>query len=117
MTEIDIFGIPSHPAADVFPMLPDDELDDLATDIKANGLLMPLLVGRVDGQAVLVDGRNRREACRRAGITPSYTLLTDGEDLPARILSENVYRRHLTQGQKAIVIARLFVTNNELRAT
>lgn len=93
-------------------MLPDDELDELAADIRQHGLLMSLLVGRVDGQLVLVDGRNRREACRRAGITPHYTLLTDGEDLPARILSENVYRRHLTQGQKAIVVAKLFATNN-----
>jgi ParB-like chromosome segregation protein Spo0J len=78
-------------------MLPDDELEELAADIRANGLIMPLLVGRVDGQIVLVDGRNRREACRRAGITPSYTLLLDGEDLPARAISENIYRRHLTK--------------------
>ena len=27
-----------HPAAAVFPMMPDDELDRLAADIKANGL-------------------------------------------------------------------------------
>jgi ParB/RepB/Spo0J family partition protein len=112
MTDIDIFDIPPHPAADVFPMLDDDELEELAADIKANGLLMPLLVGQLNGQSVLVDGRNRREACRRAGITPNYTLLTDGEDLPTRILSENVYRRHLTQGQRAIVVAKLFATNN-----
>jgi hypothetical protein len=107
---MDIFDIPPHPAADVFPLLPDDELEELAADIRANGLLMPLLVGRVDGQTVLVDGRNRREACRRAGIIPNYTLLLDGEDLPARIVSENVYRRHLTKGQQAMVVAK--VTRN-----
>jgi ParB/RepB/Spo0J family partition protein len=92
-------------------MLPDDELDELTADIRANGLLMPLLVGRVNGQRVLVDGRNRREACRRAGIVPNYTLLSDGEDLSARILSENVYRRHLTKGQRAIVVATLLETS------
>ena len=32
-----------HPAADVFPMMSDEELDALAADIKANGLKVPLL--------------------------------------------------------------------------
>jgi hypothetical protein len=116
MTEIDIFGIPPHPAAEVFPMLPDDELDELATDIGANGLLMPLLVGRVDGQSVLVDGRNRREACRRVGITPNYTLLLDGEDLIGYILSANIHRRNLSKGQRAMAVARIcFETKRSVR--
>jgi ParB-like chromosome segregation protein Spo0J len=70
---MDIFDIPPHPAADVLPMLDDDEIEELAADIRANGLLMPLLVGQLDGQTVLVDGRNRREACRRLGIVPPIT--------------------------------------------
>jgi ParB-like chromosome segregation protein Spo0J len=60
-------------------MLDDDELEEMADDIKANGLIMPLLVGRLDGQSVLVDGRNRREACWRAGVVPDYVSL-DGAD-------------------------------------
>jgi ParB-like chromosome segregation protein Spo0J len=46
---IDIFDIPPHPAADVFPMLDDDELDELAADIAANGLQLPLVVHELDG--------------------------------------------------------------------
>lgn len=65
------------------------------------------LIAELDGQPVLVDGRNRREACRRAGITPGYTLLSDGEDLSARILCESVYRRHLTKGQRAMIVAKV----------
>src|SRR5919109_5289164 len=105
--EMNIFEIPSHPSADIFPMLEDDELDELAADIKANGLLMPLIVGELDGQPVLVDGRNRREACKRVGVIPRYTLLSDGEDLSARSISENVHRRHLTKGQRAMIVAKV----------
>jgi hypothetical protein len=104
---IDIFDIPPHPAADMFPMLPDDELEELAADIKANGLLMPLLVGQLNGQSVLVDGRNRREACRRAGIIPDHVLL-DGQDPRAYIVSANIRRRNLTKGQQAVLVAKIY---------
>jgi hypothetical protein len=67
---------------------------------------------RGDGEPMLIDGRNRREACRRAGIVPHYTLLTDEEDLLARIVSENVYRRHMTKSQRAMVVARVLETNH-----
>jgi hypothetical protein len=40
-----LFLYPPPPAAELFPMLPDDELEELAVDIRTHGLLMPLLVG------------------------------------------------------------------------
>ena len=91
--------------------LRDDELDELAADIKANGLLMPLIVSEIDGQPTLIDGRNRREACRRAGVVPDYILL-DGQDPIVYILSANINRRHLSKGQRAIVIARILERNH-----
>jgi hypothetical protein len=82
-------------------MLPDDELDELATDIRAHGLLMPLLVGQVDGQIVLVDGRNRREG----GKTPRNLELN----------GERVRQAHDTAKQAnvsaAIVMVRLLETS------
>jgi ParB-like chromosome segregation protein Spo0J len=33
-----------HPAAALLPMMGDDELADLAADIKANGLQQPIVV-------------------------------------------------------------------------
>jgi hypothetical protein len=49
----------------------------------------PLTVGQLDGQMMLIDGRNRREACRRAGIIPDHVLL-DGQDPVAYIISANI---------------------------
>lgn len=98
-----IFDLPVHPAADVFPMLSDDDLDDLIADIKTNGLLQPLIVKAGE----LVDGRNRREACRRAGVEPRVEEL-NGTDPIAYILAVNVNRRHLTKGQRAMAVARLY---------
>lgn len=69
----DNFGV--HPAADVFPMMPEEELDALAADIKANGLRTPISFFGVaeserkdDSEVSLADGRNRLEAMDRAGV-------------------------------------------------
>jgi hypothetical protein len=60
----------------------------LAAAIKANGLLNPIAL---DDQGVLIDGRNRLEACRRAGIQLTFQKL-NGVDPVAFILSSNVDR-------------------------
>ena len=54
----------------------------------------------------LVDG-NRREACRRAGGEPRVVDL-NGADARTNILSANIARRHLTKGQRAMAIAKLY---------
>lgn len=92
---------PVHPAADVFPMLSEDELADLAEDIRANGLHHPITL---DSDGVLIDGRNRLAACRLAGVEPTFDAL-NGHDPVAFILSENIRRRHLSAGQRAMAIA------------
>ena len=92
-----------HEAATVFPMLPEDELQDLAADIKANGLIHPIVL---DEEGALIDGRNRLAACRIAGVDPTYTSL-NGTDPVAYILSANVARRNLTKGQRAMAIAQM----------
>lgn len=103
----DIHTLPVLPAADVFPMMPDDELDELAADIKANGLREPLVLADVDGETVLVDGRNRRAACDRAGVEPDTRML-NGEDPTAYVLSANIHRRHMTKGQRAMAVAMVY---------
>lgn len=91
-----------HPAAAVFPMLTDDELADLAADIRANGLLHPIVL---DADGVLIDGRNRLAACKLAGVEPTFTEL-NGHDPVAFILSSNIHRRQMTKGQAAMAVVR-----------
>jgi ParB/RepB/Spo0J family partition protein len=86
-------------------MLDEEELEELAADIKANGLLIPLLVGPLNGEHVLIDGRNRREACRRVGVVPNYTVLSDWENPINYTISANIIRRHMTKGQRAMAVA------------
>src|SRR5205823_14140340 len=93
-----------HLAAQLLPMMSDEELDELAADIAKNGLQQPLVFL---GEALL-DGRNRvlailripdpvlraeimREALERAIV---YQHL---DDPFGYVLSANVHRRHLTR--------------------
>lgn len=93
-----------HPDAELYPMMPDEELEALAADIKMNGLRFPIAVAMVDGERTLIDGRNRLRACELAGVTPTFIEL-NGQDPKAYILAANVLRRHMPKGQKAMAVA------------
>ena len=96
-----------HPLADIFPMLGDDELDELAEDIKTNGLLHPI-VRTIDGKTI-VDGRNRYEACRRAEVAPRFDdRIRSDDEARALIVSANLKRRNLSKGQEAMLMAMMF---------
>ncbi|MFF9473252.1 plasmid replication/partition related protein [Streptomyces roseolus] len=90
-----------HPAADIFPMLSEDELLDLAESIKNEGIRKAIVL---DSDGVLLDGRNRLAACEIAGVEPRFTTYA-GDNPRAFILSSNVYRRHLSKGQQAMITA------------
>ncbi len=92
-----------HPAAEIFPLMPEAALDELAEDIKANGLLHPIV--KHNGQ--VIDGRNRLAACQRAGVKPTFVDWTGTGSVVAWILSTNLHRRHLTDQQRAMVAGRV----------
>jgi N6-adenosine-specific RNA methylase IME4/ParB-like chromosome segregation protein Spo0J len=93
----------SHPAAELFPLLPAPELADLAADIKAHGLRDPIVT--LDG--AILDGRNRFAACELAGVEPRFTEgPPEAAASPAAyVLSTNLHRRHLTDARRALVAA------------
>ncbi len=96
-----------HPAANIFPMLDEDALADLAEDIAMHGLREPVYLFR-DPQMgeVLLDGRNRLAACEMLGIEPA-TRFFEGPDPLEFVLSQNLHRRHLSAGQRAAIAEQM----------
>lgn len=92
-------------AANIFPLMPDGELNVLAEDIKAHGLREPIWR---DGQGVIVDGRNRWIACQMVGVD-CKALKYEGssKEMLAFILSHNLHRRHLNESQRGIVAGKI----------
>ena len=93
---------PIHPAATIFPMLPEPQLRELAEDIRINGQRDPVILWR--GQ--LLDGRNRWMACDRAGVEPKIERRDNITDPVAFVVSVNIHRRHLDESQRAMAAAR-----------
>lgn len=92
----------AHPIANVWPMLDDDKLDELAEDIRQQGQLQPIWT--FDG--MILDGRNRFEACRRAEIKP-IIMEYKGDEPTAFAVSLNDRRRHMGKSALAAVAAEL----------
>lgn len=97
-------ALTNHPYADLFPMMTPAELDALAEDIAANGLMQPIVLYK--GQ--VLDGRNRRLACKKAGIENPPCVEHEGDEASALalVISLNAQRRDLTAGQRAMVAAK-----------
>lgn len=95
-----------HPVANLFPLLNDDDLNELTESIKANGQREPITL-HPDGR--IIDGRNRYLACRKLNMQPktvTYTGMGDTAALIAYVTDTNLHRRHLTSSQKAMVAAK-----------
>src|SRR5579859_1577210 len=91
-----------HPAAALFPLLPEPELAALADDIRDNGLVHPI----VRHEGMVLDGRNRLAACRRAGVEPRFVEWPGSGSPTLWVLSVNLHRRHLTESQRALIAAK-----------
>jgi hypothetical protein len=102
-----------HPAAEMFPMMDDAELDELAADIERNGLYEA--IAYQNGE--LLDGRNRLAAIYRIkdekrrtyllGVVASSKRALEVQDPVAYVVSANLRRRHLTPKQKRDITAAL----------
>lgn len=91
-----------HPIADVWPMMAEDKLHELADDIRKNGQLVPVWL--YEGK--ILDGRNRWAACKIAGVEPKTKEYT-GDEPTAFAVSLNDRRRHMGKSALAAVAAEL----------
>ena len=87
-----------HPVANLFPLLTGAAFQELAADIKKNGLREPILL---DPEGRIIDGRNRYRACNLAGVKPRFVRWQGQGSIPEVALSLNLHRRHLNESQRA----------------
>jgi hypothetical protein len=126
-----------HKYADLYPLATEEELQRLTTDITENGLANPIVL--YDGK--ILDGRNRFICCQRAKVEPHFQEIFDipgvedgirylpedtcdenGECTEEQndklalhwVISQNSHRRHLSQDQLKMVVARVAESFKEL---
>ncbi len=103
----ELYGFTIHPFADVLPMMPDEEFEELKNSISEKGIKVPVVVF---GKQIL-DGRNRLKAADELGLVKSdvpFDHFFGSSDEAATLVSIlNLDRRHLDQSQRAMAAAGL----------
>jgi hypothetical protein len=99
-------NISFHPYADLFPLMSPSQLNDLANQIRQNGLHQPIVLY----EDKILDGRNRFLACKK--LWPEYTPNKkyehyQGDDPLGYVLDLNYHRRHMTASQRAALAAEI----------
>ena len=89
-----------HPLCTYFPRMSDYEFNLLKDNILNNGQTHPIYT--LDG--MILDGGNRYRALCELGVAPVIIEYT-GTNPTQFILSSNLHRRHLTQGQAAAIVS------------
>ena len=92
-----------HEVSNLFPLMSDEELGELADDIRVNGLKEAIWIHA----GKIVDGRNRYLAWRRVGVEPRYQEWDGIGTLVSFVVSLNLKRRHLNESQRAMIAAKL----------
>ena len=91
-----------HPIANCFPLIEGAEFDELVADILANGVREPVILP----EGMILDGRNRYRASAVANVDCPMTDYR-GNDPVGFVVSLNLRRRHLNEGQRAWVASKI----------
>lgn len=101
-----------HPLSELLPLMDEVEIAEMAGDIQQHGQRAPITLY----ENKILDGRNRYRACKIANVEPKVRHFTSGDAL-SFIVSANVFRRHLTTSQRAVVAAKLANLSNGRKTT
>ncbi len=94
-------GLTRHPLSEAWGDMPEDQLIELAEDIKQHGQKETVVV--INGSEV-IDGWHRAKACQFAGIEIRVYDLPADKDPRAYVISKNAHRRNQTASQRAAAI-------------
>lgn len=90
------------------PAMSDDEFDALKESIEEHGQLVPIFTD-ARGLGGIIDGRNRRRACAKLRIEPTWQPIVDrvltDDELRRLALVVNVARRQLAAGARRGFVA------------
>jgi hypothetical protein len=112
--DLDWQALKPHPLADLFPMMDDQEFERLLADIRANGYDRGRPIILFEG--MILDGRNRHKAllvldaadeCYAQRPFMQYEQRPDEASPLDWVISVNLNRRHLSEGQRAMVAAKI----------
>jgi hypothetical protein len=97
----------SHPAAELFPMMPPDQYEAFKEDVQKNGFQQDVVVY----QGQILDGRNRYKAAIELDMLDDLPIAEMDDDTQIDpfqwVISRNLHRRHLTESQRAMVASKL----------
>ena len=101
-----------HPAVEIFPLMCGAEFEALVADIRDNGQREAI----VTYNGTILDGRNRYNACQMLDIEPVLVPWDEKGSVESFVISKNLQRRHLNEGQRAMIakkLAKLKVGDNQ----
>jgi len=93
-----------HPLCAAFPRASDKDMAEIVDNMRRHGFDPAHPIVLLDGK--ILDGRNREEAARIAGVKPIYAPFA-GDDPMVFVIRVNIARRQLKESQKGMVAARL----------
>jgi ParB family transcriptional regulator, chromosome partitioning protein len=87
----------------------DERIEDLSRSIRANGIIQPIVVRKVDAGYEIIAGERRWRAAQRAGLLKVPVVVRDIPDdrLLAVALIENIQREDLNPIEEAVAYRRL----------
>lgn len=102
-------GLIDEPALPSRSTMDEQKLDELTTDIRAKGVLVPLNLARVGDRYQVVAGHRRWWAARRAGLSavPAVIYPSLEAALEGVKYSENRYREELNPADEALWFSEL----------